>query len=82
MKKIGSYEAKTRFSQILRAVSDGEEFLITNHGKAVAKLIPARERTDRAAFEVIEDLLAFQTRTECSDVMPEEVQAARSAGRH
>ena len=32
MKEIGSYEARTKFSQILRAVIRGEKFLITIHG--------------------------------------------------
>jgi len=81
MKKIGSYEAKPRFSQILGAVGDGEEFLITNHGKAIAKLVPVRERKDRNVSEVVADLLAFQTRTDCSNVSLEDVQAARQAGR-
>ena len=47
MKEIGSYEARTKFSQILRAVSRGEKFLMTIHGKPVAKLVPARESSAR-----------------------------------
>ena len=31
MKEIGSYEARTKFSQILRAVSSGEKFLHSKH---------------------------------------------------
>ena len=81
MKKTGSYEAKSKFSQILRAVSDGEEFLITNHGKPVAKLVPANDRTGRDAAEVIQDLQAFQTRSDGSDVGLDDVQAAKQDGR-
>ncbi len=80
MKEIGSYEAKTKFSQILRAVSSGEEFLITNHGKPIAKLVPARE-SGRDVSEIVEDLLAFRTRTSCSDVSLEDLHAAIMAGR-
>ncbi len=81
MEEIGSYEAKTRFSQILRAVSAGKEFLITNHGKPVAKLVPATERLGREVSEIVEDLLAFQTVEDCSEVSLEEVRSAVDAGR-
>ena len=38
MIKIGSFEAKTHFSDLLKRVKNGEEILITNRGKIVAKL--------------------------------------------
>ena len=44
MIKIGSFEAKTHFSDILKRVKKGEEILITNRGKIVAKLISYEER--------------------------------------
>ena len=81
MKEIGSYEAKTNFSKMLRAVRSGEEFLITNHGKPIAKLVPASRRSDRGVSEVIADLLDFHTQTNCSDVRLEDVQTIRNAGR-
>ena len=81
MKEIGSYEAKTKFAQILRAVRSGEELLITNHGKPIAKLVPARESTGRDVSEIVEDLLAFRTRTSCSDVSLEDLRAAIMTGR-
>ena len=81
MQKIDSYEAKSKFSQILRAVSDGEEFLITNHGKPIAKLVPANDRTGRDVAEVIQDLQAFQTRSDCRAVDLDDVQAAKKDGR-
>lgn len=81
MKVVGSYEAKTKFSQILRVVSRGEQFLITNHGKPVAKLVPVPESPGRDVVEIIEDLLTFHTRIDCSDVSLEEVRDAAMAGR-
>ena len=39
---IGSYEVKTRLSEILRRVQAGESFTITNRGKPVADLIPSK----------------------------------------
>ncbi len=38
MIKIGSFEAKTHFSDILKRVKKGEEILITNRGQVVAKI--------------------------------------------
>lgn len=37
---IGIFEAKTKLSQIIERVMLGEEFVITKHDKAVARLIP------------------------------------------
>jgi prevent-host-death family protein len=39
--EVGSYEAKTRFSELLRIVQTGESFTITHRGNKVAELIPA-----------------------------------------
>ncbi|MCK5579965.1 MAG: type II toxin-antitoxin system prevent-host-death family antitoxin [Candidatus Omnitrophica bacterium] len=44
MIKIGSFEAKTHFSNLLKKVTRGEEILITNRGKIVAKLISCEEK--------------------------------------
>ena len=38
---VGAFEAKTHLSTLLERVSRGEEVLITRHGKAVARLVPA-----------------------------------------
>jgi len=39
MPKIGVYEAKARLSELLTRVEAGEEITITNHGRAVARLV-------------------------------------------
>ena len=82
MKKIGYSEAKLKFPQILRAVSDGEEFLITKYGKPVARLVPADARAKRAVADVVQDLLALETRNDCSVLSLEESRAAKDEGRH
>jgi prevent-host-death family protein len=41
MEHIGTHEAKTRLSELLAKVRKGQEFLITNRGEPVARLIPA-----------------------------------------
>ena len=43
---IGTYEAKTHFGQLIKQVSQGNEILITNRGKAVAKIIPAEKTSN------------------------------------
>jgi prevent-host-death family protein len=57
--EIGSYEAKTKLPELLRQVKTGKSFTITNHGKAIADLVPSagNEVKDRAA--AAEKLKAF-----------------------
>jgi prevent-host-death family protein len=40
---IGAYDAKTRFSELLERVEQGEEVTITRHGTPVARLVPVRQ---------------------------------------
>jgi prevent-host-death family protein len=42
MIKVGAFEAKTQFSALLEKVEQGEEVLITRHGKPVARLTNAQ----------------------------------------
>lgn len=41
MKEIAVYDAKTRLSELLADVSQGEQFTITRRGVAIAKLVAA-----------------------------------------
>ena len=41
-KEIGAFDAKTRLSEILRKVEQGERFTITVRGRAVADVVPTR----------------------------------------
>lgn len=64
MRTIGAFEAKNRLSELLDAAENGEEIMITKHGRPVAKLVPA-EAFDRAkAREAAEWLI--RTRKERS----------------
>jgi prevent-host-death family protein len=38
---VGSFQAKTHFSQLLDRVSKGEEITITRHDRPIARLVPA-----------------------------------------
>ncbi|MFZ9873914.1 MAG: type II toxin-antitoxin system Phd/YefM family antitoxin [Candidatus Methylacidiphilales bacterium] len=42
MKLIPSYEAKSKFSEILREASEGKTFVITRNGRRMAELRPCR----------------------------------------
>jgi prevent-host-death family protein len=60
MESIGSFDAKTHLARLLERVATGEEFIITKHGKPVARLVPAvatRPKVDPR--KVIEELKAF-----------------------
>ncbi len=60
MKKIGAFEAKNRLSELLDAVENGEEIMITKHGRPVAKLVPARDFDRVKAREAADWLLEFR----------------------
>jgi prevent-host-death family protein len=48
MREIGAFEAKNKLGTLLDWVENGEEVLITRHGKAVARLVPAQPGINRA----------------------------------
>jgi prevent-host-death family protein len=41
--EIGAFEAKNRLSELLRMVEGGRSVVITRHGRAVARLVPAAD---------------------------------------
>jgi prevent-host-death family protein len=40
---ITAAEANREFSRVLRSVRDGQSFVVTSHGKPVAKIVPVTE---------------------------------------
>jgi prevent-host-death family protein len=48
MQQVALFEAKNKLSGLLDQVAVGEEFIITRHGKAVARLAPIQPAFDRA----------------------------------
>jgi len=50
-KAVSAAAANRDFSKLLRAVRDGDSFVITSHGKPVAKIVPfgAEDRVRQAA---------------------------------
>jgi prevent-host-death family protein len=43
-KPVSAADANRDFSKLLRGVRDGESYVITSHGRPVAKLMPADAR--------------------------------------
>ena len=58
--KIGSYEAKSKLPEILRRVGSGHRFTITNHGKAIADLIPTQTRSQKNVESAIRNILKLE----------------------
>jgi prevent-host-death family protein len=48
MREVGAFEAKNKLGTLLDWVASGEEVLITRHGKAIARLVPATPTFDKA----------------------------------
>ena len=58
--EIGAFDAKTKLSEILRKVEQGERFTITRNGKAVANLVPAERRpTAEDVAKAVDGLINF-----------------------
>lgn len=49
MATVGTSEVRRRFTQLLQRVERGEVIVITRHGKAVARLVPAAAKPDKGA---------------------------------
>ena len=46
---VSAADANRKFSQILRAVRAGRSYVVTSHGKPVARLVPVGTRDDLSA---------------------------------
>jgi prevent-host-death family protein len=59
MREVGEFEAKNTLGRLLDLVEQGEEVIITRHGKAVARLAPLLQARDheqaRPAFKRIRE---------------------------
>jgi prevent-host-death family protein len=68
MATIGAYEAKTRFSELIRRVSRGEQIVITHHGVPVAVLAPVGPSPAQSPQEVVAALKAFRKGRKLDDL--------------
>jgi prevent-host-death family protein len=53
---VGAYDAKTRLGELLDGVEGGASYVITRHGKPVARLLPMEPGAE--ADRVVDALLA------------------------
>lgn len=54
-KAVSATDANRKFSKLLRAVREGYSYVVTSHGKAVAKIVPVEKngKVTRAARAVL-----------------------------
>jgi len=45
-KRVSAADANRKFSQLLKGVRQGRSYLVTAHGKPVAKIVPATAHDD------------------------------------
>lgn len=59
MRQFSAFEAKNKFGTLLDLVEQGEEVVVTRHGKPVARLVAessfSKKRTPKEAKKLIEE---------------------------
>jgi prevent-host-death family protein len=60
MGTVGSYEAKTHLSKLLKRTAKGEQITITKHGVSVAMLVPAKASREADVRTSIEKIREFR----------------------
>ena len=58
MKKYTVYQAKTQLSKILNSVLAGQEVLILNRNRPVAKIVPLKSGTPMSLFGSLRDKIS------------------------
>lgn len=80
--QIGAFEAKNTLGSLLDRVENGEEIVITRHGKPVARLVPNNLRIGRKQARAALDRIRERARRLGSGKFDwEEVKALRDEGR-
>lgn len=57
---VGTFHAKTHFSQLLERVAKGEEITITKHDLPVARLVPANRPSRQHVARIFQQLDALR----------------------
>jgi prevent-host-death family protein len=60
---VGAFEAKTKFSELLERVRQGEEIAITKHEKPIARLVPVGRSGASDIREAFLQMEAIRKRT-------------------
>ena len=85
MASISAFDAKTRFGELLKRVARGEEIVITQHDKPVARIVPEDgfrgEQGRRAVASLLELQQTIGRRTKEEPLADAEVRSAIEEGR-
>jgi prevent-host-death family protein len=81
MKEIGAFEAKNTLGALLDLVQNGEEIVITRHGKPVARLVPNSGRVDRSQVKAAIERIRARAGSVEYRFNWEELRADRDRGR-
>jgi prevent-host-death family protein len=81
MKEVGAFEAKNKLSALLDLVEQGEEVVITRHGKEVARLVPPRTVINRDEARAAMARLRARAKALKLGITLEEALAWRDEGR-
>ncbi len=73
MNEVTATEAKAHLADLLRTVEHGETIAITRHGKAVAHLVPAKDREHTARQAALERFERRRARWKTVKVSREEI---------
>ena len=80
--QVGAFEAKNTLGSLLDRVENGEEIVITRHGKPVARLVPNNVRIGREQAQAALDRIRERARRLGTGKFEwEEVKALRDEGR-
>lgn len=79
MESIGAFEAKTRLSELLDRAAQGESFVITKHGRPVARIVPEGPHDVVRLADTVKRLKSF--RGLLKGVTIDEIVEARNKGR-
>lgn len=82
MRTVGIFEAKSQLSSLIQKVENGEEILLTRHGKTVARLVPPEPRENASVIaDWVRDLRAFRKGKDLGAIagatLPELIAAGR-----
>jgi len=85
MSTVTAFEAKTRFGELLKRVTRGEEIVITRHDKPVARIVPEGRPNLSEVRQAVDDLFALRQkmakRRGFKPLSNREIREAINAGR-
>jgi prevent-host-death family protein len=82
MAEIGAFEAKNTLGSLLDRVEQGEEIVITRHGKPVARLVPSSGGINREQARAAADRIRSRaTQLKAGRFDWKRLKADRDAGR-